>query len=85
MKVCKCPYVDENSVHLPVCLHSRGYEGRLEYHEEPPTLRDQFAIAALTGIVQGANMIDVNDFPKRFARFAYGLADAMLEARKVKS
>ncbi len=76
MKVCKCPYVDENSEHLPGCVHSQS--------PDVTTLRDQFAMAALTSIVQSANMIDVNDFPKRFARFAYGLADAMLEARKVK-
>jgi hypothetical protein len=47
---------------------------------EQVTLRDQFAMAALTGLI--------SDSAWRFhdlAQKAYGFADAMLEARKEKS
>lgn len=49
--------------------------------EEPdrPTLRDQFAMAALTGIVMDDNGTLV---PRRIALAAYDIADAMMEARK---
>jgi len=41
-----------------------------------PTLRDQFAMAALTGI-------SYRSFPpEEIAKLAYELADSMLEARK---
>lgn len=43
---------------------------------EPPTLRDRFAMAALTGL-SVAEIVD----PDRAARWAYKLADAMLGAR----
>ena len=45
------------------------------------TLRDQFAMAALTGLVvanYGRKDID----PMDVASWAYGIADAMMEARK---
>ncbi len=99
MKVCKCPYVDENSEHLTGCIHSRQSEAdneiiklqamqlialRAQLAQGAPYLRDQFAMAAIGGIIQHANASDVNDFPKRFARWSYLMADAMLEARKVK-
>jgi len=44
-------------------------------------LRDQFAIAALAGMLA----FDLTGgIPKEFAADAYSFADAMLEARKVK-
>lgn len=43
-----------------------------------PTLRDQFAMAALTGLFH--NNVITN--PKAYAKIAYEMADSMLEARK---
>jgi hypothetical protein len=45
---------------------------------ETLTLRDQFAMAALTGILANDNSLPLQ------AKRAYELADAMLEARKEK-
>ena len=44
----------------------------------PKTLRDEFAMAALTGLLAS----DVQDGAAVFAKLSYVLADAMLEARK---
>lgn len=44
--------------------------------ENSPTLRDQFAMAALAAAYS-------NDVPRDTARWVYEVADAMLEARKV--
>lgn len=46
---------------------------------EMPTLRDQFAMAILTGATQGQGMI--HD-PERFSRNVYLLADALMKVRK---
>lgn len=48
---------------------------------EQPTLRDQFAIAALQGILAGFKKEALND-TGAIAEAAYAFADAMLEARK---
>jgi len=47
---------------------------------EQPTLRDQFAMAALTGLLASCktDCVDV------YVKDAYQMADAMLEARKEK-
>ena len=45
---------------------------------EVPSLRDQFAMAALTGMAAS----DTRDSPENFAKASYKLADAMMEARK---
>jgi len=45
---------------------------------EQVTLRDQFAMAALSATKAE------DDYPKRIAEWAYKMADAMLEARKEK-
>jgi hypothetical protein len=44
------------------------------------SMRDQFAMAALTGMIADPNGPDYRSVPKK----AYEMADAMLEARKVK-
>lgn len=50
-----------------------------EAHQtEQKTLRDEFAMAALTGVVQIKSPLRYKDY----AEFAYKMADAMLEARK---
>jgi hypothetical protein len=47
-----------------------------------PTLRDQFAMAALTGtITRSATYFGVEDFSS-FAAWSYEIADAMMEARE---
>jgi hypothetical protein len=49
-----------------------------------PTLRDQFAMAALTGtITRSATYFGVEDFSS-FAAWSYEIADAMMEARNAK-
>lgn len=45
---------------------------------DQPTLRDQFAMATLTGLLSDAHeVIPYEDMPKK----AYEIADAMMEAR----
>ncbi|WPH65967.1 hypothetical protein Mulvp2_20 [Enterobacter phage Mulvp2] len=46
----------------------------------PPTLRDQFAMSALQGLLVNNWRSEMND--ELFTQRAYRLADAMLEARK---
>lgn len=48
------------------------------------TLRDQFAMAALTGILMNDNLLPGNTelIPYRASGCAYEIADAMMEARK---
>ena len=54
--------------------------------DKETTLRDQFAMAALTGILANDNLLPAdNEFvPYRASGCAYEIADAMLEARKEK-
>ena len=52
--------------------------------EAQPTLRDQFAMAALAGIItRSATYFDSQSF-NLFANYSYEIADAMMEARNVK-
>jgi hypothetical protein len=48
---------------------------------ETLTLRDQFAMAALTGLLVN---IDQDELARQYVRHAYHYADLMLEARKEK-
>lgn len=49
--------------------------------EAQPTLRDQFAMA----VVSAACVEDVDDRDKdKFAKYCYTIADAMLQARRIK-
>ena len=58
----------------------------VNHHTQQITMRDQFAMAALTGILMNDNLLPANNeqVPYRASGMAYELADAMLEARKVK-
>jgi hypothetical protein len=47
-----------------------------------PTLRDQFAMAALTGMLSTDDRTADGNYSIFYARLAYEVADAMLEARK---
>ena len=49
-------------------------------NKSPKTLRDEFAMAALSGIIATPNLQTTD--VKILAGAAYGLADAMMEARK---
>lgn len=49
---------------------------------EQATLRDQFAMAALTGLLSNTDVDLTKPFPVA-AKICYGMADAMLDARKV--
>jgi len=65
--------------------YNRGFDAgknaRYQMDLEIP-LRDQFACAALTGIIAGQRgMIDEGDWPS-VAKECYGISDALLEARK---
>ena len=52
--------------------------------EAQPTLRDQFAMAALTGIIaRSATYFDSQSF-NLFASYSYEIADAAMEARNAK-
>jgi hypothetical protein len=49
-----------------------------------PTLRDQFAMAALTGVItRSATYFGIEKF-NNFADWSYEIADAMMEARNAK-
>lgn len=50
---------------------------------EKPSLRDRFAMAALTGILSEGAWEKLN--ATYFARFSYEIADAMLETRGVEN
>jgi Zn-dependent alcohol dehydrogenase len=52
---------------------------------ESKTLRDEFAMAAITGAVGDANWSTIDQLlaAQAAARVAYAIADAMMEARKL--
>lgn len=63
--------------------------GTYEVHEfgpEQPTLRDRFAMAAMTGISKRYSASDLRSASTRalMAEQVYALADEMLKAREVK-
>lgn len=53
--------------------------GLLRVPTHPRELRDEFAMAAITGTLPGAAVDDAR--VKEYAQWAYKMADAMLEAR----
>lgn len=65
---------DNNVVSLPI----PGPGGVPVYLNEQPILRDQFAMAALTDSLASGS----NGTSKEIAKWAYELADAMMEARQ---
>jgi hypothetical protein len=50
--------------------------------EEVQTLRDQFATAAMNGVICGGQFRDDWEDCKGVSEFAYEMADAMLKARE---
>jgi hypothetical protein len=57
------------------------FEYKTEPVDEPMTLRDKIAIAALTAIISRGDLdTQMNVMP--YCQDAYTIADAMLEARK---
>lgn len=64
--------------------HLQAAESLHEISVNIPTLRDQFALSALQGILanQQCTPMGMSFEPDVLSRRAYRLADAMLEARK---
>ncbi len=58
-----------------------GRENWLVDQKDKLTIRDQFAMVALTGLLADCQNWDYDKAPD-FAKGAYAFADAMLEARK---
>jgi hypothetical protein len=67
---------DNNIFVMPVPKLGDGLPSSMTY--EIATLRDQFAMAALTGILSKHD----NLLSERVAEIAFDYADAMMEARK---
>jgi hypothetical protein len=67
-------YIDESM--RRIAMHME----QLAYQIEQPTIRDQVAMAALTGLLSGRADSDADEHG--FAHDAYLFADAMMEARK---
>lgn len=59
--------------------HTQAAESLHEISVNTPTLRDQFAMSALQGLLANQGLYIE---PDELSRHAYRLADAMLEARK---
>ena len=55
---------------------------RAELDEAKAALRDQFAMAALTGLLTSPEILGCT--PKKTASDAYAMADAMIEARALR-
>jgi hypothetical protein len=74
---------DEELEHIKHTVHDLcGAVLRLQIDlNGKPNLRDQFAMAALTGLVV-ANYGKKDIDPMDVASWAYGIADAMMEKRK---
>lgn len=64
--------------------HTQAAESLHEISVNTPTLRDQFAMSALQGVLanQQCTPMGMSFEPDVLSRRAYRLADAMLEARK---
>jgi len=68
-------------------LELRNYVERTRADSYQAVTRDSFATAALTGLIASDAVIERDDFPRTadlLAATAYEIADAMLEARKLK-
>lgn len=68
------------------CFYRQFDRWRKEYETPPetPTLRDRFAMAALTGLIAGASYVAIAPDPASISRASYTYADAMLKAREGK-
>lgn len=78
---------DDDRLDAPPASHfTTGRDAEARFLDEHVTaLRDRFAMAALTGLIveHGEDYSeDICTFCRRMSRVAYGLADAMLSARK---
>ena len=61
------------------CELKKKLEALAETNGTDITLRDRFALAALSGALE--SYIDTGESSELYAKWAYELADAMLEAR----
>ena len=79
----KCPVCDHEDSRTEKFLNEQigNLTRQLMQYKQVPTLRDQFAMAALTGcIIDRRQGFD----PEGYAMEAYKIADAMLAAREEK-
>ena len=84
MKRTDADLINQRSYSCAETSNAVSHTQSAESLHEPPTLRDQFAMSALQGILanqQCAPFSYAGDVEKS-VRCAYRLADAMLEARK---
>ena len=63
--------------------HEQAQQGGEFMSQDLPTLRDQFAMAALTGQLSNPNF-DTKATAAELAKTSYGIAAAMLAAREAK-
>jgi hypothetical protein len=73
-------FADELQTEVPPLAVQRPTDILNASNQPTKTLRDEFAMAALTGLCSGNNWFECKDAPK----FAYVIADAMLKAREAK-
>lgn len=84
---CKCCSKGFDTLKEPYYCPNCGADNNSDLADTPvntPTLRDQFAMSALQGILanQQCAPMGMSFEPDALSRRAYRLADAMLEARK---
>ena len=72
---------NENSISDDAIIRMQAIQ-LIAMRNEQPCLRDQFAMAALTGLISGSK--GIAGFEPSDAIHAYRWADAMMEARKPK-
>lgn len=68
-------------------VFARGEFELVSRPNESPTLLDQFAMAALTGLLSNPadvpGLLSVDGVQKRYAELSFGYAQAMMKAREV--
>ena len=72
-----CSKVTTNELRNVLKFHNLVFKDEFEEKVNKPTLRDKFAMAALTGLLQGTH----KKYDPVLTQAAYAYADAMLRAR----
>ena len=85
-------YAESTPAPSAEALSFNGKEGSMPSIKIPTkTLRDEFAMAALTGFLSSPNNVadkgckNADEFYEKVANFSYGQADAMMAAREGKT
>lgn len=84
MKRTDADLINQRSYSCAETRNAVSHTQAAESLHEPPTLRDQFAMSALQGLLANHQCapMGMSFEPDYLSRRAYRLADAMLEARK---